>query len=242
MGTAKSTVNRQERRVKKEKKAAEQADSIIAAAVADVKEKGRKAREVSAEETEQGAEVVRLRGTGMAWWLIAYTLGLPGSADNVKQGKSGASKARRLYVLASGGPLPPTARSLAAKQPDPFGTGAKPVGQRTRRDVIRKAPATDSMFTPDHTEEEICEMLRGKRLTFINSITGTEEQVRVHRDSKIVVSLVKEPGWHPPLTLGRAVTFRDGDAQDDRGLEMKFQGMPGSTRTVRLSAIVRVAS
>lgn len=43
-----------------------------------------------------------MREQGMAWWQLAHALGLPGSADNVKEGKSGAGYARRLYTKAFG--------------------------------------------------------------------------------------------------------------------------------------------
>lgn len=235
-----TTANRQERRVKKERKADEQAEAIISETVERVKEEGRKRGEATAEEIEKGLEVKRLRDEGMAWWQIAFTLGLPGSADNVKQGKSGASRARRLYVVATGGPLPATPRSLAKKQPDPFGNGAKPQGVQ-KRGVIKKSPQMASMFDEPLTGQEIGEMLRGKKITYINSVGGNEEEHRVHHKYDIKITRVGTVGWHPPMKVEYAITFRDADARDDRGLEMGFRDFPGGTRTVRLSSIIRVS-
>lgn len=250
MGSAKSTANKQERRDKKEKKAAKQADAIISEAIALAKQTGfvdadadekaiakavkekRKRGEASEEEKALGLRVKELRDGGMAWWAIGWELKLPGSADNVAQGKSGASKARRLYVLGTGGPLPATARSLASKRPDPFGPGAKPVGTRTKRDVIRKDPSLDSMFTDEHTDEEIVEMLRGKKVTFQNRVSGVQEDTRVHRTATCYIETTPS---------GRCITFRDASAEDDSRCEPKFRGLPGATRTIPLATIVRIA-
>jgi hypothetical protein len=62
------------------------AEAIIAKVATDV-----------AEIHEQGKRVKELRDKGMAWWAIAHEMGLPGSASNVKEGKSGAARARALY-------------------------------------------------------------------------------------------------------------------------------------------------
>lgn len=223
VGTARTTTNRQERRVKAEKKAAAQADAIVADAIEKVKAKRGEATD---EERALAQQVKELRDGGMAWWQIGFTLGLPGSADNVAQGKSGASRARGLYKKAFGS-LPATARSMAAKTGGAFGHGPKPVGTK-RRDAIVRDPGTESMFT-DHSDEDIANMLRGKRIVWTNTVAGIQEEARVHEKARIAI--VEMPS-------GRAVQFREAQGND---VPMSHRGLPGMYRTVRLEAIVRVA-
>lgn len=223
MTAARTTTNRQERRVKAEKKAAAKAEAIVAEAIEKVKGKR---GQTTDEERALGQQVKELRDTGMAWWQIAYTLGLPGSADNVAQGKSGASKARALYKKAFGS-LPQTARSLAAKTGGTFGHGPKPVGTK-RRDAIVRDPATASMFV-DHSDEDIVNMLRGKRIVWTNGIAGMQEEARVHEKAKITIA---------EFPSGKAVQFREACGND---VPLSHRWIPGMYRTVRLEAIVRVA-
>lgn len=221
------TANKQERAAKKDKKAKVKAEAIIEEAVTKVKG----SRTTTDEDKALGQRVKELRDGGMAWWQIGHELGLPGSADNVKEGKSGASKARSLYKKAFG-ELPATPRSLAAQRGDRvYGDGPKPKGTR-KKDVIRKDPDTASMFSDEHSDEEIAEMLRGKRITYVNSISGEQDTVRIHAKSSVVII---------PQRDGKAVQFRESHA-DDHGCDIKFRYLPAHMRTIILERIVRVAS
>lgn len=224
--------------MKAEKKAAQQADAIVGEAIAKVKAKRGEATE---DEKALGQQVKSLRDNGMAWWQIAHSLSLPGSADNVAQGKSGASKARALYKKAFG-ELPTTARSLAAKTGGAFGHGPKPQGVKARRDVIKKDPALDTMFDEPLTGSEIIEMLRGKKITLLNSVGGQEETHRIHERYNIRIAQANVNTWHPPMRVEYAITFRDANARDDREVPMNYRDFPGGSRTVRLSSIIRVSA
>lgn len=256
MGKGKGgTANKQERAAKKQKKADKQAKAIIDqayesmpevtnqdardaidAAKAEAAAEGkaprtRKPREASEADLALAQQVKALRDTGMAWWQIAHELTLPGSADNVKQGKAGAARARALYKKAFG-TLPATPRSLASQRGDRvYGDGPRPSGVR-KKDVIRKDPATATMFTEEHSDEEVAEMLRGKRITFVNSISNEQDTVRIHGKSKVEVIQAKD---------GRAVQFRETH-EDDHHCDPKFRYLPAHMRTIILERIVRVAS
>lgn len=240
-------MGKQDKRDKKAKKAKADAEAAIAAAVEFAKvhpdeavpleaakpegtakvKKERAPRAASEDDLLLGKQVKELRDGGMAWWAIAYELKLPGSADNVAQGKSGASKARALYKKAFGA-LPMTQRSLAAKTGGAFGHGPKPKGER-KRDVIRKDPSVASMFE-DHTDIEIVDMLLGKRIVWVNSVSGAQEEAIVHAKGHTFIS--EQPS-------GSAITFRE---QPGSETPLQYRGLKAGTRTVRLSSIVKVAA
>jgi hypothetical protein len=190
--------------------------------------KGERApKQASEDDVLLGKKVKELRDTGMAWWAIAHALELPGSADNVAQGKSGASKARSLYKKAFG-QLPESRRSLTAKTGGAFGHGPKPKGEK-KRNSIRKDPGVASMFE-DHTDIDVVEMLKGKRIIWNNTIAGTQEEATIHMKSN--VHITEQPS-------GRAITFRE---QPGNETPLSHRGLMGMTRTVRLADIVRVAA
>lgn len=227
-------MTKQERTAKKAKKAKAQANEIVEKAVAEVKAKR---GETSEEERALGQQVKEYRDKGMPWYAIAFTMGLPGSANSAAAGKSGASKARLLYKKAHGA-LPATPRSQAANRVDRvYGDGPKPQGVARKKhgaiDVITKDPELESMFSDEHSEEDILKMLRGKRITFTNSMApNLQETARIHRDGK--VELRETP-------TGRAVQFRE-DHSDSPGMDVKYRYRQAQIRTIILDRIVRVAS
>lgn len=82
-----------------------QAEVIIAEETAKVKAKrDEPARnpKCSDEDFALAQQVRTLRAAGMAWWAIAHAMSLPGSGPSVKQGKTGAAHARRLWERAWG--------------------------------------------------------------------------------------------------------------------------------------------
>lgn len=56
----------------------------------------------SDEDYKLAVRVRELRASGLSWWKIGYELQLPGSGPSVKQGKTGAAHARRLWEKAWG--------------------------------------------------------------------------------------------------------------------------------------------
>jgi hypothetical protein len=180
-------------------------------------------------------QVKELRDGGMAWWMIGQELGLMGKANSAVEGKPGASKARTLYKKASGGTLPPTARAGKGSRPNrlekALGEGPRPRGRRGRDALLIDHDAA-SMFTDEHSDEDIANMLRGKRITFVNSMSGEADTMRVRSHSPVEII-------HTPN--GRAVQFRQS-FEDDHACDPKFRFMPGHMRTVIVDRIVRIAA
>lgn len=58
--------------------------------------------DVSDEDYALAVQVRTLRASGGAWWAIAHAMGLKGSGPSVKEGKTGAAHARRLWEKAWG--------------------------------------------------------------------------------------------------------------------------------------------
>jgi hypothetical protein len=82
----------------------------------------------------------------------------------------------------------------------------------------------------EHTDIEIVEMLRGKRIVWENSLAGTQEEATIH--AKANTFITEQPS-------GPAITFRE---QPGSETPLTHRGLKGMTRTVRLSAIVKVAA
>jgi len=191
---------------------------------------------VSFEKTDDLAQQAKeLRDGGMAWWMIGQELGLMGKANNAVEGKPGASRARALYKKASGGTLPPTARSGKGPKPNrlerALGEGPRPRGRRGR-DALLIEEGAKSMFTDEHSDEDIANMLRGKKITFLNSISGEADTVRVHAKSGVEVIQARD---------GRAVQFRQS-FEDDHQCDSKFRFLPAHMRTIIVDRIVRIAA
>lgn len=226
-------MGKQEKRDKAEKKAKKKAKQIVEEAVNAAVTKA----EAKATEGDDLAQQVKeLRDGGMAWWIIGQELGLqPDKASNAAQGKPGAAKARTLYKKASGGTLPPTARAGKGARQNrlerALGDGPRPRGRRGRDALFIEEGAT-SMFTEEHSDEDVANMLRGKRITFMNSIAGTPETLRVHGKTKVEVV-------HYPS--GRAVQFRQS-FEDDHHCDPKFRFLPAHMRTILIDRIVKVAA
>lgn len=187
------------------------------------------------EDNSLALQVKELRDGGMAWWVIGQELGLQGKANSAVEGKPGASKARTLYKRASGGTLPPTARAGKGSKPNrlerALGEGPRPRGRRGRDALLIEHGAT-SMFTDEHTDEDIANMLRGKKITYINSISGEADTVRVHGKSGVEVIQARD---------GRAVQFRQS-FEDDHTCDNKFRFLPAHMRTIVVDRIVRIAA
>lgn len=178
-------------------------------------------------------QVKELRDGGMAWWMIGQELGLQEKANSAIEGKPGASKARTLYKKVSGGTLPPTARAGKGSKQNrlerSLGDGPRPRGRRGRDALL--AEDGFSMFTDTHTDEDIANILRGKRITFVNKVSGLQDILRVHRDSKIEVAVYPS---------GRCVQFRE-DHSDSHGIDKDYRYRQAQMRTIRLDQIVKVA-
>lgn len=229
-------MGKQEKRSKAEKAAAVKAEEVIAATVEKVKAKAARRNEVSEEERDTAAQIKERRDLGMAWWQIAFELGLPGSADNVAQGKSGASRARSIYKKVLGD-YPKTQR--IRKGPDESLASATGSRRRNRHghEVVRAA-AGQSVFPEETSDEDIVAAVLGKKiewemwredLTGKVEFVGTDEQI-VHERfrCKIITNADGE----------RILQFREGVGND---LPPEYRGMAGKYRSVYVHRIVKVA-
>lgn len=222
-------MGKQEKRDKAEKKAKKKAKVIVEQAVEQVQ------ATPTSDEGSLEAQVKELRDAGMQWWVIGQELGLQEEkADSALAGKKGAARARTLYKKASGGSLPPTARAGKGSKPNrlerSFGDGPRPVGRRGRDALL--AEEGKSMFTEEHSDDDIVNMLRGKRITVVNSIGGAQEILRVHQEGKVEIA-------HYPS--GRAVQFRE-DHSDSPGIDKNFKYRQAQMRTVLVERIIRIAA
>lgn len=180
------------------------------------------------------AECKRLRGTGMAWWLIGKTLGLPGAGDSAVTGKAGAHQARRLYAKGNGGEVPrsraPRVNGVKAEK------GPAEKGTKTERKVA--LTLGEQIIPEDLDAVSIVSMLAGKTIEWGVNLAdlcpGPDEwynhEARVHPWDVKVDEALSRDGC-------RTVRFREfyGYEKDDkRGGEYPIAG---PTRTVRLRSI-----
>jgi hypothetical protein len=179
-------VTRQERAAAFKKTADEQFEVILAKskelvrANQEKRDKSWKRPEGMSKPAFKVACAVRvLRESGVAWWSIAQALGLPGAGDSANTGKSGASKARRLYT-------------------DAFGT--LPEVRATSKGAATKvAQVAGSFFSPEVLDEVVAGAVLGKKLVW---------QVRIgdiRKEDEAVVSPMKAHIIETPS--GRAVRF-----------------------------------
>lgn len=228
-------MSKQEKRAKADKKAKVKAEAIVTDAVATVKAK--RSRAVTDADRDTAQQIKDRRDAGMVWWQIAFELGLPGSADNVTQGKSGASKARAIYKKVFGD-YPKTQRMR--RGPDETLAGAN--GNRTRNSrghEVVKAVRGKPIFSDDISDEDLVTAIAGKRITWnvflTDPATGKDEFVAqdeqiVNEQTAITVKQDND-GF-------RYVTFREGH---DASVPVEVRHVPGKYRHVFLRNIVKVA-
>lgn len=176
------------------------------------------------------AECKRLRETGMAWWLIGKTLGLPGAGDSAVTGKAGAHQARRLYAQGNGGEVPRTRAPRINGVKVEKGPGEQ--GTKTDRKV---ALTLGEQIIPEDLEEvAIVTMLKGRTIEWGINLAdlspGPDEwynhEARVHPiDVKVDDKLTKDGC--------RTVRFREFHGYDSN----THLPIAGPTRTVRLRSI-----
>lgn len=222
-----------------EKEAAVQATAIIEAAVATITQEpaekpvARRTRALSPEHAALAPEVKRLRDEGMAWWLIGHTLGLPGSADTVRAGKAGAGFARRVYASAFGA-VPRSqvrngTRANREKNPE-----VRRLKGSTKRDRVASVQAGTAVLDLSLSNEEIVETLRGRVIGWAIDVTRygdnlpdvptyLEQEAGVHRQW----AKIEEHGDE------RCLVFKTWDHK----APLKFRGLAGATRIVRLRSI-----
>lgn len=175
-------------------------------------------------------ECKRLRETGMAWWLIGKTLGLPGAGDSAVTGKAGAHQARRLYARGNNGEVPRTRAPRINGVRAEKGPGAQ--GTKTDRKL---ALTLGEQVIPEETDEDgIVHMLAGKTIEWGVNLAdlcpGRDEwynhEARVHPFDVRVDEKLSKDGC-------RTVSFREFYGWD----KDTHEPLAGPTRTVRLRSI-----
>lgn len=174
-------------------------------------------------QTEQGAEVVRLRkDEQLSWMAIGAKLGLSGA-------KNGAANARKIYAAYTGQShkaAPTTARAPRNNSK----RHAAQVGSKTaRREVVQ---ARGGFFTEDTTDEEVVALVHGKTIEWsidLARLAGgkgepqwADQEARVHPTDVYVKEVNGE----------RCLNFRTLEGHYEDG-----KPIAGPTRTVRLAAV-----
>lgn len=243
-----AAVSKQERRAKAEAKANEQASEIIeqatrkaeqrlneAVAKAEAEAAPAKPRRgaLSAEHAALAPQVKELRDKGMAWWQIGFELHLPGSADNVREGKGGAAFARKVYA-AGFGEVPRTQVRNGSRANREKNEDVRALKSQRKMDRVAAVRAGVAVLREDMTDEEVVETLRGRIIAWhtdvsqIGEVKGTEPQyleqsTGVHRK------------WCKVEVHGedRCVVFKEYDPT----APLKYRGWAGAVRIVRLKTI-----
>jgi hypothetical protein len=223
-------VSKQERKAKADKKAAEVVDAAIDAAVATIASKPKRG-EVPAEFAAMAEQVKELREQGVAWWQIGFKLGLPGSADNVAQGKGGAAYARKIWKGAFGDVPRVQKRDGSRSSKREKNDHVRELKATTRTERVEAVRAGTSVINPDMTNEEVIEMLDGRMITWSLNLANVDARGDEFFDTTIGVfkGTIKVHG----LGLDRYIDFKEYDPS----APIAVRGIPGGQRSVRLSAI-----
>lgn len=227
-------MSRQEKRAKAEKAAAEQAAAIVEEATSKIVA-GRRTRALSEEHKALAPKIKEYRDTGMAWWMIGFKLSLPGSADNVQQGKSGASFARRIYADAYGAiPKVQRSRGMGEKNDD-----VKALKKERKTDRVAKVKQGEAVLRLDMTDEEVVETLRGRVIGWTTDLTSMWPEDRRDDDGGTLRHAEQEAGVHRRWAKveehggDRCIVFKEFDPN----APIKFRAYAGATRIVRLRSI-----
>lgn len=161
------TAPRASRNGKAQDEAAAQAQKIIAQETekviaqrsepADARKPG-----CSDEDYALAVQVKELRAQGRAWWSIGHELGLKGSGPSVKQGKTGAAHARRLWEKAWGATYKDTSVPRETK------------AIKTERALT--APGKP-FFSADAPDLEVLDAVKGKSIEWTTRLAAGHETV-----------------------------------------------------------------
>jgi hypothetical protein len=173
------------------------------------------------------------REAGEAWWRIAHTLGLPGSAETVAKGKAGAGLARRIYAAAFGAlPARPVSERTAKKRSEK-NENVKAIKATKKEDRVEKVlTGRDSVIPSDLPDEEVVTMLRGREISWMNNLNDLDGK----GDSWSEETALVHPKWAAiEITADghRCLKFKVRDL----GVPIEFRLEPGATRIVRLDRI-----
>jgi hypothetical protein len=151
-----------------------------------------------------------MREQGMAWWQLAHALGLPGSADNVKDGKSGAGYARRLYCKI-------------------WGTLPEGVRASSKGSAERRHAAVGPWFSEADEDEYVVAKVRRAEIEWSSRIKASTD-----------VSIVGDNPTIVPARDGRERVLRFNSVVYGEVEGKSKGWMPGPERHVLVSSIMAV--
>lgn len=214
-GKASPRAARSRRNGPAQEQAEQKATEIIADETAKVIAKRDERKPGCSDEDFALAEQVReLRSTGLAWWAIAYKLDLKGSGPSVKQGKTGAAHARRLWEKAWG----PTYKDTS-------------VERDTKARKVERALTEPGkpFFAKDALDLEVLDAVKGKSIEWTTRL-GAGDTVVCSIQTAIVSGLHKLEIVQGPK--GRVLKFYELPEEGSR--------LSGSLRSVYVDRIERV--
>lgn len=227
-------MTKQERRHKASKRAAEQAETVVAtavdSAVAAVATKPKRGS-LPAEHAALADQVKELREGGLAWWQIGFKLSLPGSADTVAKGKGGAAYARKIWKSAFGEvPRVQNRTGLRSKKREK-NDHVRELKETTKAARVEAVRRGEAVIRPEMTDEEIVTMLEGRVIVWSFNLANVDGQSDDFFDCEIGVfpKTCKVTGEGEE----RAVHFNELDPK----APIAVRGIKGAYRSVRVSAI-----
>lgn len=160
--------------------------------------------------------VRELRAEGRAWWAIAYELGLPGSGPSVRQGKTGAAKARRLWEQAWG---------------KTYSDTSVPRDTKDRKKERALTEPGRPYFSPDTPDLEVVDLVRGKTVEWCTRLAAGDGVVISLQTAKVDPKGAKVVQGRK----GRVLSFYEV-IRDEKGREMV-----GPCRSVYIAQIEKVS-
>lgn len=220
----------QAKRDKATAKAAAVVEQAIEETVAAIQGKPKRG-ELPAQYAAMAPQIKELRDGKVAWWMIGFKLGLPGSADSVAKGKGGAAYARKIYKSAFGEVPRTQVRDGSRSKKAERNPEVRAMRETSKAERVVQVRAGQSVISPDLTDEEVLAMVDGRMLTWSINLANVDNQGDDFYDSTI--GAFRGTTRVHGLGVDRCVDFREFDPS----APVRERGTPGGMRTVRVSAI-----
>jgi hypothetical protein len=178
-----------------------------------------------------GVRCRELREEGEAWWAIARAMDLEGAGDSATTGKKGAARARNVYKAAFGS-FPRTFKTGAYKGPVERNERVRELKAQKKKELKAIAKAGKSVIKADVPDEEVAEMLRGRKIRWYSTEIvpdGADYEAAVHPNAHVPIYIEGEGD-------DRVIEFRE----QHRRAPLAVRNIPAQTRTVRLRQIYSV--
>jgi hypothetical protein len=231
-------MGKQDKKIKKAKAGKAKAEKIIEETVEKVTAKPSLTSKYDSERVEGCSDedfalvvlCLELREEGEPWWAIARAMELPGAGDSATTGKKGASKARNVYKAAFGS-FPRTFKTGVYKGKAERNEQVRELQRQKKAERRAIAKAGKSVISPDTPDEEVADMLKGRRIKWwVQSDIvpeGMEMEACIHPKTPLYIEGEGED---------RVIEFRE----QHRKAPVEYRLIPAHTRTVRLRSIFEV--